>query len=62
MVIRQGGNALNSVNAALILAVAAVYAVNISSTTKKETSPAKSIEQGIERIKDAACKAIESRN
>ena len=48
--------------AALILAAAAVYAVNVWSTTNKETSPAKSIEQGIERIKDAAGKAIESRN
>ena len=48
--------------AALILAAAAVYAVNVWSTTKKETSPAKNIEQGIERIKDAAGKSIESRN
>ena len=62
MVIRQGGNALNSVNAALILAVVAVYAINVCSTTKKDTSPAKNIEQRIERIKDAAGKAIESRN
>ena len=60
MVIRQGGNGLGSVIAALILAAAAVYAVNVWSTTKKETSPAKNIEQGIERIKDAAGKAIES--
>ena len=48
--------------AALILATAAVYAVNVWSTTKKETPPAKNIEQGIERIKDAAGKAIESSN
>ena len=48
--------------AALIMAAAAVYTVNVWSTTKKETSPAKNIEQGIERIKDAAGKAIESRN
>ena len=61
MVIRQGGSGLGSVIAALILA-AAVDAVNVWSTTKKETSPAKNIEQGIERIKDAAGKAIESRN
>ncbi len=54
--------AAGSVIAALILAAAAVYAVNVWSTTKKETSPAKNIEQGIERIKDAAGKAIESRN
>ena len=59
VVIRQGGNGLGSVIAALILAAAAV---NVWSTTKKETSPAKNIEQGIERIKDAAGKAIESRN
>ena len=57
MVIRQGGNGLGSVIAALILAAAAVYAINVWSTTKKETSPDKNIEQ----IKDAAGKAIESR-
>ena len=62
VVIRQVGNGLGSVIAALILAAAVVYAINIWSTTKKETSPAMSIEQGIERIKDAAGKAIESRN
>ena len=62
VVIRQVGNGLGSVIAALILAAAAVYSINVWSTTKKETSPAKSIEQGIEWIKDAAGKAIESRN
>ena len=62
VVIRQGGNGLGAVLAALILAAAAVYAINVWSTTKKETSPAKNIEQGIERIKDAAGQAIESRN
>ncbi len=56
--IRQGGNGLGSVIAALILAAAVVYGINVWSTTKKEKSPAKSIEQ----IKDAAGKAIESRN
>ena len=55
VVIRQGGNGLCSVIAALILAAAAVYAVNLWSTTKN-------IEQGIEWIKYAAGKAIESRN
>ena len=58
VVIRQGGQGLGTVIAAVILAAAAVYAINVWSTTKKETSPAKSIEQ----IKDAAGKAIESRN
>ena len=62
MVIRHGGNGLGSVIAALILAALAVYAINVWSTPKKETSPAKTIEQGIELIKDAAGKAIESRN
>ena len=62
VVIRQGVNGLGSVIAALILAVAAVYAINVWSTTKKETSPAKTIQQGIERLRNAAGKAIESRN
>ncbi|MDC3048467.1 MAG: hypothetical protein VYE46_09030 [Cyanobacteriota bacterium] len=48
--------------ATLIIAAAAVYAINVWLTTKKETFPAKNIKQGIERIKDAAGKAIESRN
>ena len=62
MVIRQGGNGLGTVIAAVVLAAAAVYAINVWSLTKKEISPAKNLEQGIERIKDAAGKAIESRN
>ena len=62
VLIRQGGNGLGSMIAAVILAAAAVYAINVWSTTKKETSPAKTIEQGIELIEDAAGKAIESRS
>ena len=62
VVIRQGGNGLGAVIAAIIIAAAAVYSINVWSTTKKETSPAKTIEQGIELNKDAARKAIESRN
>jgi hypothetical protein len=46
----------------LILAAAAGYAINIWSTTKKKKSPAKTIEQEIELIKDAAGKAIKSLN
>ena len=48
----------------MILAAAAVYAINVWSTTKKkkENSPTKTIEKGIERIKDAAGKAILTRN
>ncbi len=60
--IRQGGTGLGSVIAAVILAAAAVYAIKVWSTSKKEDPTAKNIEQGIERIKDAAGKAIESRN
>ena len=60
--IRQGGNGLGSVIAAVILAATAAYALNVCSTTKKEISPAKKIEQVIERINDAAGKAIETRN
>ena len=52
---------MGSVIAALILAAAAVYAINVWSTPEKETSPAKTIEQGIELIKDAACKAAAER-
>ena len=62
VVIRQGGQGLGTVIAAVIIAAAAAYTINVWSTTKKETSPAKNLEQGIERIKDAAGKAIESRN
>ena len=62
MLIRQGGNGLGTVLAALIIAGAGTYAINVWSTTKKATSPAKNIEQGIERIKDDAGKAFGSRN
>ena len=58
VVIRNGGNGLGSVIAALILASAAIYAINVWSTTKKETSPAKNLERGIAQIKDDAGKAI----
>jgi hypothetical protein len=61
VVIRQGGNGLGTVLAALIIAGAAIYAINVWSTTKKETAPGKNLEQGIERLKEAAGQAIESR-
>ena len=53
---------MGTVLAALIIAGAGIYAINVWSTTKKETFPAKNIKQGIERIKDAAVKAIEACN
>ena len=58
MAIRQSVKGMGTVIAAVILAAAAVYAINFWSTTKKETSPAKNLERGIEEIKDAAGKAI----
>ena len=61
VVMRLGGNALGTIVAALIIACAAMYAINVWSTTKKETAPGKNLEQGIERLKDAAGKAMESR-
>ena len=61
IVIKQGGNGLGLVLAAVILAGAAIYAINVWSTTKKETTPGRNLEKGIERIKEAAGKAIEQK-
>ena len=61
VVIKQGGNGIGLVLAALIVAGAVVYAVNLWSTTKKETAPGRNLQQGMERIKEAAGKAIEQR-
>ena len=61
VVIRKGGNRMGTVVAAVIIAGAAIYAINVWSTTKKETAPGKNLEQGIERLKDAAGQAMESR-
>ena len=61
VVIKQGGNGFGLVLAALIVAGAAIYAVNVWSTTKKETAPGKNVQQGIERLKEGVNKAIESR-
>ncbi|MAR05720.1 MAG: hypothetical protein CL862_01260 [Cyanobium sp. NAT70] len=61
VVIRQGGSGLGLVLAALIIAGAAVYSVNVWSTTRKETAPGKNLQQGVEKIKEAAGKALQSR-
>ena len=61
VVIRQGGNGLGTILAALIIAGAAIYSINVWSTTKKETAPGKNLEQSIERLKEAAGQAMESR-
>ena len=58
VVIKQGGNGIGVVLAALIVAGAVVYAINVWSTTKKETAPGRNLQQGIERIKDGVGKAI----
>ena len=59
--IRQGGNGLGAIVSALIIAGAAISPINVWSTIKKETAPGKNLEQGIERLKDAAGKAMEFR-
>ena len=61
VLIKQGGNGLGTIVAALIIAAAAIYAINVWSTTRKETAPGRNLEQGIERIKDAASKAAAER-
>ena len=61
VVIKQGGNGLGTIVAALIVAGAAIYAINVWSTTRKETAPGRNLEKGIERIKDAASKAAAER-
>ena len=61
VVIKQGGNGLGTIVAALIVAAAAIYAINVWSTTRKETAPGRNLEKGIERIKDAASKAAAER-
>lgn len=61
VVIKQGGNGLGLVLAALIVAGAVIYPVNVWSTTKKEPAPGKNLQQGIERVKEGVGTAIESR-
>ena len=59
--IKQGGNGLGTIVAVLIIAAAALYAINVWSTTRKERAPGCNLEEGIERIKDAASKAAAER-
>jgi hypothetical protein len=59
--IKHGGKGLGTIVAALIIAAAAIYAINVWSTTRKETAPGRNLEEGIERIKDAASKAAAER-
>ena len=57
MVVRQGGG-WASVTAAIVIAGSVVYAINVWSTTRKETAPGRNLEQGIERLRDAAGSAL----
>ena len=62
VVVKQGGNGIGLVLAALIVAGAVVYSINVWSTTKKHTAPGKNLQQGIERIKEGVDKTIEQRD
>ena len=57
IVIKQGGNGLGMVIAAVIIAGAAVYAINVWSITRKETAPGTNLRQGIEKIKEKVSKS-----
>tara|TARA_B100000927_G_scaffold111514_1_gene90008 strand:- start:786 stop:1031 length:246 start_codon:yes stop_codon:yes gene_type:complete len=59
VVIRQGSSGLATVVAALLIAGSLIYAINVWSTTKKETAPGRNLERGIERLKEAAGAAME---
>ena len=60
--IRLGGNALGTIVAALIIAGAAIYSINQCVVNhQKEKCPKQNLEQGIERLKEAAGQAMESR-
>ncbi|QNI50964.1 putative conserved membrane protein [Synechococcus sp. RS9915] len=59
--IKHGGNGLGTIVAVLIIAAAALYAINVWSTTRKQKAPGRNLEEGIERIKDAASKEAAER-
>ena len=59
--IKHGENGLGTIVAALIIAAAAIYAINVWSSTRKERAHGRNLEEGIERIKDAASKAAAER-
>ena len=59
VIIRQGSGGLATVLAALLIAGSVIYAINVWSTTKRETAPGRNLERGIERLKDAAGAARE---
>ena len=55
VVIKQGGNGIGLVVAALIIGGSIVYAINIWSNTKQQMikAPAEAIQKGVESVKKA---------
>ena len=62
IVIRQGGNVLGLVIAALILVGGAVYVVNVWSTNQKALPQGNGqiIKEGVESLKDSARQGVEA--
>tara|TARA_Y100000991_G_scaffold34058_1_gene22354 strand:+ start:951 stop:1190 length:240 start_codon:yes stop_codon:yes gene_type:complete len=62
IVIRQGGNGLGLVIAALILVGGAVYVVNVWSTQQKALPQGNGqiIKEGVESLKDSARQGVEA--
>ena len=60
VVIRQGGSGIGLVLAALIIAGAAIYSVNVWSTTRRETAPGVKIQEGVEKLRESVQKKLES--
>ena len=56
---RSLSTSVPTVVAALLIAASVIYAINVWSTTKKETAPGRNLERGIERLKEAAGAAQE---
>ena len=59
VIVRQGSGGLATVVAVLLIGASVIYAINVWSTTKKETAPGRNLERGIERLKEAAGAAQE---
>ena len=60
VVIRQGGNGFGLIIAALIIAWTVIYSINVWSTTRKETAPGVKLQEGVEKLRDAAQKKLDT--
>ena len=60
VVIRQGGNGFGLIIAALIIAGTVIYSINVWSTTRKETAPGVKLQEGVEKLRDAAQKKLDA--